>query len=55
MALLLTAVLAGIGVMIDVVDDSQMDSQNLAVPTQDEVTPSPPNDSSIGQEAGPYR
>lgn len=52
LALLIVAVLAGVGVMIDMVDESH---ENQAVPTTEEVTPSPPNDSSIGQEAGPYR
>jgi len=52
LSLLIIAVMAGVGVMIDMVDESQA---NQAVPTTEEVTPSPPNDSSIGQEAGPYR
>jgi flagellar basal body-associated protein FliL len=54
MALALMAVLAGVGIMVDAASDSQLE-QNTAAPRTEKVTPSPPNDTPIGAEGGPYR
>lgn len=47
--------LAGVSIIIDAVNDSVVQQETTAVPTDAPMKTSPPSDSSIGQEAGPYR
>ena len=52
MVILLLVVLAGVGIMIDTIGDSPTPT---AVPKSGEVQSTPPNDTPIGEERGPYR